>query len=253
MSRGSTVPYPLKKAPAVEVVYGLQSITPDDLVPAEVAERVKNSLPEGFTIQQPVDHVNIAFKREGGGALEHSQTQTWTGLRLIDADGRTAAHLLRAGLFVNFLNYTDYDHALPLVKSMWQVYQDAFKPLHVQRLSIRYINILKLPFEDDKVPLGKYFHVHLTFPESLSGNMQHFHYQFLFTEDGTGMPARIMLSSVKEEDNELHVAFDNEGYLEGQLQPTEERIWTDLGEIRNWTYHIFCSILTEECAELFTK
>ncbi len=240
-------------APAVEVIYGLQAVTPDDLTPESVTDLVKAGLPHGYTIQQSVDHVNIAFQREGEGPIQHSQSQAWSGIKLIDAEGKTAAHLMRFGVFINFLAYQDYEHALPLVQDIWQLYRAAFRPIQVMRLSIRYINILKLPFENEKVPLDRYFHVGLTFPEGLSGDMQHFHYQFVFKEDSTGMPARIMISSVKEEGDELHVAFDNEGYHEEQLPADDARIWQEFGNIRAWTYHIFHSILTEECEKLFSK
>ncbi len=253
MPSSTPAPKPLVHAPAVEVIYGLQAVTPDDLDPQAVTDLVKDSLPEGFTIQQAVDHVNIAFKREGDGPIEHSHSQAWSGIKLLDTAGKTAAHLMRFGVFVNFLDYQDYDHAVPAVKAIWKVYRTAFRPLHVMRLSIRYINILKLPFENEKIKLERYFQLGLTFPESLSNNMKHFHYQFVFNADDTGMPARIMISSVKEEGDELHVAFDNEGYWEGQLPPDDPRIWHDFDDIRNWTYHIFNSILTEECAKIFSK
>ena len=231
MSATSTVPKTLDHAPAVEVIYGLQTVTPDDLDPQAVTDLINSSLPAGFTVQLAVDQVKIAFKREAVGPLEHNHSQAWSGLKLIDADGKTAAHMMRVGLFVNFLAYQDFDHALPVVKELWKLYAKAFRPLHVARLSIRYINILKLPLVDNKVPLDRYFHVSLAFPPALSGDVLHFHYQFVFRDEGTGMPARIMISSIKPEEDELHVAFDNEGYLEGETQPDDPRIWEDLNDI----------------------
>ncbi len=241
------VPTPMARPPVVEAIYGLQGVTPDDLDPEAATTRLNAVLPEGFSVEQSVDHVNIQFKREGTGPIQHQHTQAWSGTKLVSNDGKIHAHLMRFGLFINFLAYKSFEDALPLVQRIWSTYQEVFKPVLVSRISIRYINVLRLPFEEGRVDLSRYFQVHLSFPEELTNTMEHFHQQFVIRDPETNIPARVMISNIKEEGDHLHVAFDNEGYSEGQWAPEEQRIWDEFESVRNWTYHIFRTTLTEEC------
>lgn len=244
------VPTAMDHPPVVEAIYGLQSVTADNLVPEEVMARLNRVLPEGFTVQQSMDQVNIELKNEGPGGIQHKQTQAWSGTRLVSNDGKFQAHLMRFGVFINFLAYKSFEEALPLVQRIWAAYQEAFNPILVSRLSIRYINVLRLPFDEGRVNLERYFHVHLRFPDELANTMEHFHQQFVIRDPETQIPARVMISNIKEEGDELHVIFDNEGYSEGQWTPEEQRIWEEFGLVRNWTYHIFRTTLTEECLKI---
>ena len=169
---------------------------------------------------------------------------------MVNTDGSIAGHFMRFGAFVNFTQYKGFDEGVVPVRALWQSYCKAFRPQQAMRLSIRYINVLKLPFDKDgRVMLDKYFKLYLTFPPELSGDMNHFHHQIVLRDAETGMPARVMLSSVKEEPDLLHVAFDNEGAREGQWTPNDERIWQEFTAVRDWTYHIFNSVLTPECLQ----
>lgn len=233
--------------PVVEAIYGLQAVTPADLEQESVMERLKASVPEGFKVQVAMDHVNIELKRDGDGPVEPKHTQLWSGARLISNDEKVVAHFMRFGVFVSFLAYRSFEEARPLVQQLWDTYARAFTPQWVNRLSIRYINILKLPFENGQVNLEKYFRVNLKFPEELTATMDHFHQQFVIRDPDTGVPARVMISNQREEGNNLVVAFDLEGYQERQWTPEDIVIWADFVLVRNWTFHIFKATLTDAC------
>ncbi len=250
MPSRSSAPKPLAHPPAVEVIFGLQCVTPDDLDQEAVGKALTASLPSGFTVERQVDHVNIAVKGDGKGQVEHTQSQAWSGVKVVNTDGTVAGHFMRFGAFVNFTQYRGFEDGIGVVRTLWEAYCKAFTPQQVMRLSIRYINVLKLPFDtNDKVQLDRYFKVLLTFPEELSTDMTHFHHQIVIRDPKTGMPARVMISSMKEEGDQLHVAFDNEGYREGQWVPDDNRIWQEFEAVRDWTYHIFKTTLTPECLE----
>lgn len=240
-------PSAMDHPPVVEAIYGIQAITTADLQQEPVMERLRAAMPVGFTVQETMDHVNIEFKREGDGPVQPKHTQLWSGARLTSADGKTVAHFMRFGIFVSFLAYRNFEEARPVVQRLWDAYIKAFTPQLVNRVSIRYINMLKLPFEDGRVDLEKYFHVHLRFPGELTSIMEHFHQQFVIRDPDTGVPARVMISNQQEEEENLVVAFDIEGYQERQWTPDDTIIWDDFVLVRNWTYHIFRATLTDAC------
>lgn len=237
----------LERPPVVEAIYGIQAITPAELQQEPVMERLRTAVPEGFSVHLSMDHVNIELKREGDGPVQPTHSQLWSGARLVSADGTMVAHFMRFGVFVSFLAYRSFEEARPLVQRLWEAYIKAFTPQLVNRISIRYINMLKLPFENGQVDLEKYFNVHLKFPEELTGGMDHFHQQFVIRDPETRVPARVMISNQREEGDDLVVAFDLEGYQERQWTPEDGVIWDDFVLVRNWTYHIFRATLTDAC------
>ncbi|MBX2982561.1 MAG: TIGR04255 family protein [Flavobacteriales bacterium] len=231
----------------MEAIYGLQAITPADLEQELVMERLRATIPTGFTLHESMDHVNIELKREGDGPVQPKHTQLWSGARLVSSDEKVVAHFMRFGVYVSFLAYRNFEEALPLVQRLWEAYIKAFTPQLVNRVSIRYINLLKLPFENGQVDLEKYFQVYIKFPEELTNTLEHFHQQFVILDPNSGVHARVMISNQREEDGNLVVAFDLEGYQERQWTPEDGVIWDDFLLVRNWTYHIFRATLTDAC------
>ena len=242
-------PEPLAHPPAVEVIYGLQAVTPADLEWETVQEVLQHELPDGFRVDQPIANVNIEVKTVPGSDPAQTRTETWSGVKVVSEDGQVTGHLMRFGLFVNFGQYAGYDAAIEPVQALWQAYYQAFRATLVMQLSIRYINVIRLPFDKDgRVELADYFQVAIQFPETLARNLTNFHYQFTIASD-QGLPARIMLSSMREEADDLVIAFDNEGAYKSQWQVNDGNIWTAFTQVRDWTYHIFQTVLTEKCRE----
>lgn len=233
--------------PVVEAIFGLQVVTATDLDKESVLSTLDANLPEGFTVKQVMDHVNVEFRDDGNGPVPQSPTHGWIGVRLHGPDDKVVAHFMRFGMFVSFLAYHSFEEARPLVQQLWGAYTRSFTPQLVNRVSIRYINMLKLPFENDQVDLEKYFRVNLKFPDELTGQMDHFHQQFVIRDPETRIPARVMISNQREEEGNLVVAFDLEGYQERQWTPDDSVIWDDFVLVRNWTYHIFRATLTDAC------
>jgi uncharacterized protein (TIGR04255 family) len=242
-------PEPLAHPPAVEVIYGLQAVTPTDLEWEAVQEVLQQVLPIGFRVDQQIANVNIEVKTVPGAEPAQTRTETWSGVKVVSEDGQVTGHLMRFGLFVNFSQYGGYDAAIGSVQALWKAYFQAFRSALVMQLTIRYINVIRLPFDKDgRVELTDYLHVAIQFPEALARNLTNFHYQFTIVSD-EGLPARIMLSSMREEADDLVMAFDNEGAYKSQWRVNDENIWTSFTKVRDWTYHIYQTVLTEKCRE----
>jgi uncharacterized protein (TIGR04255 family) len=239
----------LAHPPAVEVIYGLQAVTPTDLEWEAVQEVLQQVLPIGFRVDQQIANVNIEVKTVPGAEPAQTRTETWSGVKVVSEDGQVTGHLMRFGLFVNFSQYGGYDAAIGSVQALWKAYFQAFRSALVMQLTIRYINVIRLPFDKDgRVELTDYLHVAIQFPEALARNLTNFHYQFTIVSD-EGLPARIMLSSMREEADDLVMAFDNEGAYKSQWRVNDENIWTSFTKVRDWTYHIYQTVLTEKCRE----
>ncbi len=247
MSATTSSPPPLARPPAVEVIYGLHAVTPTDLVWEQVEAVLKAHLPQGFHLEQPITTLNIQVTTQKDNSTSETRSDHWAGVRVVSADGSITGHFMRNGLFVNFSKYPGYDEAIGPVQQLWVAFCKAFDVTAVMQLSIRYINVIRLPFNsEDRLELNEYFRLVLQFPDDLKASMRNFHHQLTIVTD-KDMPARIMLSSMREDDTHLVVAFDNEGYREGQWNADSLEIWNTFHEVRDGTYHIFQSILTDKC------
>lgn len=247
MAANSTSPTPLIRPPAVEVIYGLHAGSPAELELEDVLSALRECLPAGYRVEQPMHAVNVRLTTHKDNTTTESRNMQWSGVRVVHEEGAITGHFMRNGLFVNFSDYLGYDEAIGAVQQLWAAYAQAFHAPAVMQLSIRYINVLRMPFNNEgRVDLNDYFRVVLQFPDELSANMLNFHHQLTIVNDA-GIQARIMLSSMKEDGEQLVVAFDNEGYLDGQWAADAMEPWEVFKELRDFTFRIFQSTLTDKC------
>lgn len=247
MTAHPTSPTPLSRPPAVEVIYGLHAGSHAELKLEGVLAAMREGLPAGFRVDQPINAVNIHVTAHNDSTTSETRNMQWTGVSVVNEDGSITGHFMRNGLFVNFSKYVGYDGAIGPVQELWGVYSKAFGANVVMQLSMRYINVIRLPFNSDgQMDLDDYFKVVLKFPVEFDPHILNFHHQFTVMND-MAMRARIMLSSMREDGDHLVVAFDNEGYREGQWSADTPELWNTFQELRDFTYHIFRSILTDKC------
>ena len=208
---------------------------------------MREGLPAGFRVEQPINAVSIHVTTNKDNTTSETRNMQWSGVRVVHEEGTITGHFMRNGLFVNFGRYMGYDEAIGTVQQLWAVYAPIFQAPVVMQLSIRYINVIRMPFNsEDRVDLNDYFRVGLQFPPELNSNMLNFHHQLTIVNDA-GIQARIMLSSMKEDGEHLVVAFDNEGYLDGQWGADASEPWDVFQELRDFTFRIFQSTLTDKC------
>ena len=119
---------PLDHPPVVEVIFGFQAVTSDELTKESAQERLDAAMPDGFSIVQVVDNVNLEFRNDGDGPIKHKHSQSWSGIKLTAQEGKVVAHFMRFGLFINFMDYRNFEEAIPLVRSLWGVYTTSFEP-----------------------------------------------------------------------------------------------------------------------------
>ena len=188
-------------------------------------ERLRATIPTGFTLHESMDHVNIELKREGDGPVQPKHTQLWSGARLVSSDEKVVAHFMRFGVYVSFLAYRNFEEALPLVQRLWEAYIKAF----TRSWSIASLFGTSI-CSSCRSKMAKWTSKNI-FKCTLSSRGVDEHLGTLSStivilDPNSGFMTCNDLNQ-REEDGNLVVAFDLEGYQERQWTPEDGVIWDD--------------------------
>jgi uncharacterized protein (TIGR04255 family) len=241
----------LSEPPLVEVVYSLQVNTAPDLVQEVVVEGVKKALGATWKVEL-VDRVHVKVQARAGTIPEQEQQMDWQGLKCTAADGRQAIHMMREGLFVNFLPpYKGFPECIREVQRIWALYTEFFRPQRVVRTGIRYINLLQIPLVNGEVQFATYFKFLTLYPLEGPFHLHRFHHQFEVSEPEFNLPARVIFTSMKETQHTLDVVLDIETFDDQLRTPVEALLWPGFDRLRHWAYKLFTNTLTQECFQRY--
>lgn len=141
----------LSNAPIVEAVIHWRAHPQVKLEPEELLPRLKERLPDYPDPQQQQEvHMGGEIGPDGASV---QQKQIWHGFRLQSEDKKCVAQFTRNGLVFSRLKpYESWPKFEEESLRLWEIYRDIAQPPEIQRLGVRYINILRLTQLDE---LGK--------------------------------------------------------------------------------------------------
>jgi len=91
--------------------------------------------------------------------------------------------------------YTNLDDYLPEIERTWRIYVEIASPIRIRNARLRYINRIRLPFEEGRVDLEKYFKIAPRFPEEEHFGLTNFLTQQSAIETETKLHAHIVLAT----------------------------------------------------------
>lgn len=150
--------------------------------------------------------------------------------------------------------YSDWETFNTEAKELWLHYVTIAQPVSVQRIALRYVNRITLPF-----PLGDLREYCLLFPDlppELPQGLSEF-----FLRAALPVPEKQCLSTVSltfepstPGATALNLIFDNEAvYFPDSLNVETEAIWSKLTELRDLKNRVFNGSLTQKTKELFRQ
>jgi len=132
--------------------------------------------------------------------------------------------------------------------SMWKVYVDAVSPNTITRVGTRYINVLKLPVNEE-------LHDYLTEPPRIPTGLNQELNSFLTRVDinDPKTKARGFLTQALESVHSDHVpiVLDIDVFVAKQFDPGEEEFWSCLDKLREFKNKVFFESITEKAVECF--
>jgi uncharacterized protein (TIGR04255 family) len=131
----------LPNAPIVEAVIHWRARAEKKLDPDALLEQLMDRVPEypNHQRQQEIG-VGAEIGREGASL---QQRQTWQGYRLESSDKLHVAQFTRNGfVFSRLKPYEDWEKFEAEAKRLWFIYRELAEPSEVQRLGVRFINLI---------------------------------------------------------------------------------------------------------------
>ena len=238
------------KAPIKEAVIDIRAELPDsvslssleklhDLIEAEYPEKKSRRRFEA----------TIELKEEQP-PLETSKFQQ-DGYYFASSDRKRIVQYRLDGFTFNRLQpYSRWEDLRNEARRTWEVYTANTSPLAVNRLAVRYINSIEIPFKS--FDYDEYFTAVPRIPEGLPQILQHFFTRTMIPFlDQEATAVIIQTPSDKRDPVNTAIILDIDVFVQKNLPPADKRIWEILEELRNIKNEIFLKCIKEKTKELF--
>jgi len=220
---------------------------PDSFIQA-VAERT----PRGFETQTKIWRGKWTFKVEQTKPEETAVTQDLGeqfGWRYDSKGGAKVVQLRRDGMTFSVLKgYTNWNEAKSSAQDLWRHYCEWGSPRMVNRLAVRYINVLELPPGADS---DAYLTAGPRIPPELPQTFNNFLHRILipFTPERANAIVTQALEAPLE--SGVPIVLDIDAFFSCTLAPDSPEIWTQLDRLREIKNRIFFASVTEKALEAY--
>ncbi len=151
-------------APCVEAIIDIR-VEPENLPEEQSLKTLLQSSANGYAFANSIQAFNqqITFTQE----QPQSPTVQWLGLQLRSKDQKYVAQFRRDGFALSRLQpYENWTNLLEEAMRLWKPYADFVRPKQVNRLGLRYVNVIEPNFPlQQPADFGDYVYITLPTPE----------------------------------------------------------------------------------------
>lgn len=139
----------LARAPIVEAVIHWQARVERKLDPDDLFEELKIRLPD-YPKTQPQRELAMQAQIESDGTSTQLHRSQWLGFRFESENGRYVAQFTRNGfVFSRLKPYENWDLFEEEAQRLWRIYCEMAAPTDIQRLGVRFINVIAPAFPEN--------------------------------------------------------------------------------------------------------
>ena len=241
----------LPSAPSVEAVIHWRARAGRTLEPDSFRRLLIEKLPDYlFQQRQQEFRVGGEFGPEGSH-VEHKQT--WQGYRFQSSDNRYIAQFTRNGFVFSRLSpYEDWTKFEAEALRLWMIYCELAEPSEIQRLGVRFINVIPAETLDQ---LPELLVVPPASPSTMSLPIQEFMHQTRYAIPDYGYSLNVIqtIQPPSADDENLKLILDLDVFTEDTVELAEEGLRKRLAEMRWIKNKAFFSILTPEAIGRFKE
>jgi len=240
----------LSSAPSVEAVIHWRARAGRTLEPDSFRRLLIEKLPDyPFQQRQQEFQVGGEFGPEGSH-VEHKQT--WQGYRFQSSDNRYIAQFTRNGFVFSRLSpYEDWTKFEAEALRLWTIYCELAEPSEIQRLGVRFINVIPAETLDQ---LPELLVVPPASPSTMSLPIHEFMHQTRYAIADYGYSLNVIQTIQPPSDgNELKLILDLDVYTENTVEMAESELSRRLAEMRWIKNKAFFSILTPDAIARFRE
>lgn len=244
-------PHLLLRAPIREAVIDIQ-VPVGDKPDFEVLEELARSS-GGYPTVQRGFHVATEFELDFDPEADDGPTlpkPRRSGFRAISEDELQVAQFRWNGFaFSRLAPYESWDQLRQAAAPLWQRYRERIAPKYATRVSLRYVNHIRLSYPFDP---GDYFTAMPRYPDAWPQNVSSFVFRQTVHDQPSGLSANVMHALVDDVDEDkIGVIFDIEAYAEGPISLGDETLWGTLGHLRDLKNRVFFAGITDKTVSLF--
>jgi len=243
----------LAEAPIIEAVFDIKVELPPDLDLAKLVAEARKAFAEDYPKASKFFHHSLQVSPGEDAAGEIEREKTVRGVRLRHHAENQLIHIHQEGFSFNRLApYTSFDDYLPEVRRCWYRFVELARPVVVRRITLRNINRVRLPREEDgTVPLKSYVLAAPRKPEIHGVGMTGFMSQLRLTEPKNDLEAMVTLASEPNHSDHTSASMilDIEAFSTQSFDADDKNIWTAFHLLRNLKNRIFHASLSEECLQ----
>lgn len=238
------------KAPITEALIDIRVELPEDATLSKLEklhDLIKADYP-GKKSRRRFE-AQIEFKEEQQ-PLRRSTFQQ-DGYYFTSADGKRIVQYRLDGFGFNRLRpYSRWEDLRDEARKAWGIYAMNVNPLAVNRLAVRYINSIEIPFKS--FDFDDYFTAIPKIPEGLPQALQHFFTQTMIPFSEQGVTAVVIQTpSGKQDPVSTAIILDIDVFMEKHLAPEDKLIWEIFEELRYIKNDIFFKSIKDKTKELF--
>jgi len=244
------------KAPITEAIIDLKVTFPEKFSAdrfAEIEDRVKDRFPikEKEMIYRGVG----AIVFEPGLPVKVDANQHHNGFLFRSVDNLRIFQATLSGFTFNRLApYESWEEFSTDAKYLWEAYKEIYKPIHVERAAIRYINQIHIPTEG-LTDLKDYLRTVPEVSEDLPQKALHsFFTQLQIPQEDLECMLIISETLVPQPDPKLiTVTLDLDLFRQQIWESGDEDIWNFLEKLRKRKNKVFEASITQKAKEMFEE
>lgn len=238
----------LLNAPIVEAVIHWRARPGVKLEPETLRQSLSGRLSGYQEPQQQNElHVGSEIGPEGSSVR---QKQVWHGLRYESEDKRQISQFTRNGfVFSRLKPYEDWEHFQAEAIRLWEIYVEVAEPPEIERLGVRFINVIKLDSVDAP---GSVLMFPPSVPKAMSMTVREFMHQTRFEIPGYDYNLNV-IQTIQDEGEDTSLILDLDVFTNKTPAATDENLKQRLGEMRWIKNKAFFSFLTPAAVERFKE
>ncbi|MCF6314527.1 MAG: TIGR04255 family protein [Verrucomicrobiales bacterium] len=228
-----------------------------DLAPGatmdEILGNAENRLSEAYPIIEKLQEQEHTIEQTQKG-LSHRVVQENKTVRFIRKDKTQVVQFGINGFVFNRLTpYTSLDDYLVEVGELWDVYQQTANPLMINKISMRYINRIVIPHENEQdLDLNSYLTVIPAIMPNEELSFGGIFQSVRFSSRDKRLNAQLTVATENLINEGLSVIVDIEVFTLKNEAPAALSVWmSDIQDLRALKNSIYQTTLTERCHNLF--
>ena len=245
-------PRHLKNAPITEAILDLRVSLPKDFRPDAFAG-MKSHVAARYPKMEEARYFTAQMQITPGKAPTSNTTIGGVqGYFFKSEDGLDIAQFRVDGFSQNRLRpYTQWEQFFPEAMRLWELYKSVAQPPFVTRLSVRYINHVKLPIKDGD-DLDQYLIALPPMPPGAPGGFSGLLTRVATYDDQSGVCSNVTQAlEGTMGPGEPAIILDVEAYKDGHLSTDRAALEPTFEVLRKVKNDIFFGSITEETARLF--